>query len=83
MDLLITQNGLPPILLKNVGGNKNNWIELAASGDVDSKTAIGTRVELFRARGDRLSRFPVRPDISGRARLKFTRGLARRALPMS
>jgi hypothetical protein len=47
MDLLITQNNLPPVLLKNVGGNRNNWIELVASGDADSKTAIGTRVELF------------------------------------
>ena len=47
MDLLITQNNLPPVLLKNVGGNKNNWIDLVASGDADSKTAIGTRVELF------------------------------------
>lgn len=46
-DLLITQNGLPPVLLKNVGGNENDWLELALSGDRDNRTGIGTRVEIL------------------------------------
>lgn len=46
-DLLITQNNLPPVLLRNVGGNKNNWLQLAASGDPDNRTGIGTRAEIF------------------------------------
>ena len=46
-DLLITQNGLPPMLLKNVGGNENDWLELALSGDPDNGTGIGTRVEIL------------------------------------
>ena len=46
-DLLITQNGLPPVLLKNVGGNENNWLELALSGDPDNRTGIGTRIEIL------------------------------------
>jgi tetratricopeptide (TPR) repeat protein len=46
-DLLITQNNLPPVLLKNVGGNKNGWLKLALSGDPDNKTGIGTRVDIF------------------------------------
>jgi tetratricopeptide (TPR) repeat protein len=46
-DLLITQNGMPPVLLKNVGGNKNGWLKLDLSGDPDSKTGIGTRVDIF------------------------------------
>ena len=45
--LLITQNGLPPVLLKNTGGNANNWMQLALAGLNDNKSAIGTRVELF------------------------------------
>jgi tetratricopeptide (TPR) repeat protein len=45
-DLLITQNNLPPVLLKNVGGNKNNWLRLAFKGEHDNKTGIGTKVEL-------------------------------------
>jgi ASPIC and UnbV len=62
MDLLITQNSLPPVLLKNVGGSKNGWIELALSGDPDSKTAIGTRVEI--SSGARKQAFEV-PGASG------------------
>ena len=44
--LLITQNALPPVLLKNVGGNKHNWLQLAFHGEHDNKTGIGTKVEL-------------------------------------
>ena len=46
-DLLITQNNLPPVLLKNVGGNKNGWLKLVLSGDPDNKIGIGTRVDIF------------------------------------
>lgn len=46
-DLLVTQNRLPPVLLKNVGGNENNWLALSLSGDADNRTGIGTRVEIL------------------------------------
>jgi hypothetical protein len=45
-DLLITQNNLPPKLLKNVGAAKNGWLQIAFKGD-DSKTGIGVKVEIF------------------------------------
>lgn len=45
--LLITQNNLSPILLKNVGGGKNTWLKLALEGDPDNKLSIGTRLEIF------------------------------------
>jgi lipoprotein NlpI len=45
--LLITQNNLPPVLLKNIGGNKNTWLKLALSGDPDNKLAIGARLDIF------------------------------------
>jgi tetratricopeptide (TPR) repeat protein len=45
--LLITQNNLPPVLLKNVGGNDNTWLKLALSGDPDNKLAIGARLDVF------------------------------------
>lgn len=47
VDLLITQNGLPPMLLKNVGGNQRNWLQVALNGDADNRTGIGTRVEIL------------------------------------
>ncbi len=46
-DLLITQNNLPPVLLKNDGGNRYNWIKIALKGENDNKSAIGTKVELY------------------------------------
>jgi hypothetical protein len=45
--LLITQNNLPPILLKNVGGGKNSWLKLALAGDPDNKLGIGARIDIF------------------------------------
>jgi Flp pilus assembly protein TadD len=47
IDLLITQAGGPPVLLRNVGGNQNNWVRLALKGEADSKTAFGTKVEVY------------------------------------
>jgi tetratricopeptide (TPR) repeat protein len=47
VDLLITQNHGPAVLLKNEGGNKNHWLRLALKGLADNKSAIGTKVEVF------------------------------------
>jgi hypothetical protein len=46
-DLLITQNHGPAVLLRNEGGNKNNWLKLSLKGLNDNKSAIGTKVEVF------------------------------------
>jgi tetratricopeptide (TPR) repeat protein len=46
-DLLITQNHGPAVLLRNEGGNKNNWLRLALKGLNDNKSAIGTKVEVL------------------------------------
>ncbi len=53
-DLLITQNNLPPLLLKNVGGNKNGWLEVAFKGESGGKNGFGNRVNVF-AGGQRQS----------------------------
>jgi Flp pilus assembly protein TadD len=45
-DLLITQNHLPPVLLKNEGGNRYNWLRMEFKGANDNKTGIGTKVEM-------------------------------------
>jgi cytochrome c-type biogenesis protein CcmH/NrfG len=47
VDLLITQNHGPAVLLKNQGGNQNHWMRLALKGLADNKSAIGTKVEVF------------------------------------
>ncbi len=45
--LLITQNHLPPVLLKNEGGDRYNWLRIQLKAEADNKTAIGSKVELF------------------------------------
>ena len=45
-DLLITQNVLPPVLLKNEGGNRFNWIRLGFKGE-NAINGIGTKVDIF------------------------------------
>jgi len=47
VDLFITQNHGPAVLLRNEGGNKNNSLRLALKGLNDNKSAIGTKVEVF------------------------------------
>jgi Tfp pilus assembly protein PilF len=46
-DLIVTQLNAPPVLLRNVGGNKNHSVRLDLTGFADNKTAIGTKVEVF------------------------------------
>ena len=46
-DLLITQDGGPPVLLRNDGGNRNHWLRLSLKALADNRSAIGTKVEVF------------------------------------
>ncbi len=46
-DLIATQLNAPPVLLHNVGGNKNRMVRLDLSGFADNKTALGVSVEIF------------------------------------
>jgi hypothetical protein len=46
-DLIVTQLNAPPVLLRNVGGNKNHSVRLDLTGFADNKTAIGAKVEVF------------------------------------
>ena len=46
-DLIVTQLNAPPVLLRNVGGNKNHSVRLDLTGFADNKTALGVKVEVF------------------------------------
>jgi len=46
-DILVTQTEGPPVLLRNDGGNKNNWMRLALKAVGDNRSAIGTKVEVY------------------------------------
>ncbi|MCI0423625.1 MAG: CRTAC1 family protein, partial [Acidobacteria bacterium] len=45
-DILVTVNGGSPVLLRNDGGNQNNWIKVRLQGTNSNKSGIGTKVEV-------------------------------------
>jgi tetratricopeptide (TPR) repeat protein len=46
-DLLVTQLKGPPVLLRNHGGNENNWMRIGLKALNDNKSGIGTKVEMY------------------------------------
>ncbi len=46
-DLIVTQENAAPVLLRNVGANKNHFVRLDLTGFADNKTALGVKVEVF------------------------------------
>ena len=42
-----TQENAPPVLLRNMGANKNHFVRLDLTGLADNKTALGVKVEVF------------------------------------
>jgi tetratricopeptide (TPR) repeat protein len=46
-DLIVTQQGGAPVVLRNVGGAKNHSLRISLTGLADNKSAIGTKVEVF------------------------------------
>jgi Flp pilus assembly protein TadD len=46
-DLVVTQLGGPPLLLRATGANRHKWVRLDLKALFDNKSAIGTKVELF------------------------------------
>jgi Flp pilus assembly protein TadD len=46
-DLVVTQLGNAPLLLKNEGANQHNWMSIDFKPLADNKSAIGTKVEVY------------------------------------
>jgi hypothetical protein len=46
-DLIVTQENAPPVLLRNVGANKNHFVRLDLTGFADNKTGLGAKGEVF------------------------------------
>jgi Flp pilus assembly protein TadD len=46
-DLIVTQLNAPPLILRNIGGNRNHALRITLAGLADNKMAIGTKVEVF------------------------------------
>ena len=46
VDVFVVQQGGPGLLLRNEGGNKQNWLELTLHGRQSNRSGFGTRVRL-------------------------------------
>ncbi len=46
-DLVVSQLGADPVVLRNDGGNKNHALRIDFKGLADNKTGLGTKVEVF------------------------------------
>jgi len=46
-DLILSGPGATPLILRNVGGNKNHALRIALTGLADNKSSLGTKVEVF------------------------------------
>jgi hypothetical protein len=46
VDVFIVNNGGKGVLLRNDGGNKNNWLELKLVGTKSNRSAIGARIRI-------------------------------------
>lgn len=45
VDMLINNIDGPPVLIRNDGGNKNNWIEVKTVGQKSNRNGIGCRIQ--------------------------------------
>jgi len=46
LDLLVSNNGQAPQLLRNDGGNRNHWLEIHLSGVRSNRDGVGARVKV-------------------------------------
>ena len=46
IDIFVTNSNTPPRLLRNDGGNKNNWLQIKMKATRSSSDAVGTRVKI-------------------------------------
>jgi len=46
LDILVSNNGQPPQLLRNNGGNANHWLEILLIGTKSNRDGVGARVNL-------------------------------------
>jgi len=46
-DLVVTQLGGEPVVLRNEGGNQHSWLSIDLKALNDNKSGIGTKVELY------------------------------------
>jgi len=61
VDIVLSNVGQNAVVLRNDGGNRNNWIQITARGTTSNRDGIGSRVKVVSASGQSQS-FTVSPS---------------------
>lgn len=77
LDILITNNHGPARLLRNDGGNRNNWICIKAVGTKSNRSGLGAVVRVHSASGTQWQMVRSGSSYSSQSDLALTFGLAK------
>jgi hypothetical protein len=77
LDVLITENGGPAVLLTNEGGNRNNWLCLRLSGTKSNRSALGALVRVNSAVGRQWQTVHSGSSYCSQSELALTFGLGK------
>jgi len=79
LDLLITNNDGPAVLMRNDGGNRNSWLRLKLTGRKSNRSAIGAVVRVQSATGTQWRTVHSGSSYCSQSDLALTFGLAQNA----
>jgi len=74
-DLIVTQNGGAPLLLKNNGGNRKSSVRLSLRGLADNRSGIGSKIEVFAGGLRQKWELPASSGYLGQNALDVTAGI--------
>jgi len=77
MDVLVLNMNDPPSLLRNEGGNKQNWIKLKLIGTKCNRTAIGARARVVTGRHARMDEVHSGASVMSQSDLRLHFGLGK------
>ncbi len=80
MDMLILNMNEPPSLLRNVGGNKQNWIKLKLVGTKCNRTAIGARARVITGKHVQMAEVQSGASVMSQNDLRLHFGLGTNAM---
>jgi hypothetical protein len=76
LDVLITTNGGPPVLLRNDGGNRNKFLNVRLKGERSNRSALGAVVRIESASGMQWNMVRSGGSYCSQSDLALTFGLA-------
>ncbi len=77
MDVLILNMNDPPSLLRNDGGNKQNWIKMKLVGTKCNRTAIGARVRVTTGKHTQMDEVHSGTSVMSQSDLRLHFGLGK------